>query len=153
MIFGFPYAMSPSPKRKHQKTERKFMRLAEDALLQAQSECDCEVYHGLDWIIDESTVVRPDVMIVCGKFEDDFLHFPPAMILEIASKATILKDRNIKFKLYESQGVRYYIMVQPETKSIEIYQLVNNLYQEVVSKSFQLTLACTIELDLQKIFL
>ena len=153
MIFGFPYAMSPSPKRKHQVIERKFIVLANDALQQAQKSCACEIYHGLDWIIDDSTVVRPDAMIVCGKFDEDFLNFPPALIVEIASKGTIMKDRNIKFSLYQSQGVPYYILVHPDAQRIETYQLINNFYQEVESESFQLTPKCTINLNLQRIWL
>ncbi len=84
LIFGFPYAMSPSPKRNHQAIERKFIVLVNDALKQAQKGCACEIYHGLDWIINDSTVVRPDAMIVCGNFDEDFLNFPPVLIIEIA---------------------------------------------------------------------
>jgi Uma2 family endonuclease len=153
LIFGFPYAMSPSPKRTHQAAGRNFVRLADTALQQAKLQCECEVYYELDWIVNENTVVRPDVMIVCGKFDEDFLSFPPALILEIASEGTIMKDRNVKYSLYQSQGVRYYVMVHPETKSAETFQLINNQYQQVELKEFQLTSTCSIPLDIQQIWL
>jgi Uma2 family endonuclease len=152
LIYGFPYAMSPSPKRLHQSAGRKFMRLAEDALSKNNTACDCEVYYELDWIIDESTVIRPDVMIVCGKFEDDFLRFPPTLIIEISSDKTRLKDRNVKFKLYESNGVKFYVLADIEKKSLEVFMLKDNRYQEINNSSFQLTASCAIELNLQKIW-
>ncbi len=65
------------------------------------------VYHELDWIIDDQTVVCPDVIIICGEFEDDFLRFPLTLVSEIASSKTRLKDRNVKFKLYEAKGVKF----------------------------------------------
>lgn len=152
LIYGFPYAMSPSPKREHQLAERRFMRLVEDALTIKNNLCDCTVYHELDWIIDENTVVCPDVMIVCGKFENDFLRFPPVLIMEIASDKTRLKDRNVKFKLYEANGVRFYLMADIERKSIEVFALINNSYTEVNSSSFQLNSTYAIDLDLEKIW-
>lgn len=84
LIYGFPYAMIPSAKRIHQITGRKFMRMVEDELKSLNAACDCDVFYELDWIIDENTIVRLDVMIVCGKFEEDFLHFTPMLVLEIA---------------------------------------------------------------------
>jgi Uma2 family endonuclease len=91
-------------------------------------------------------------MIVCGKFENDFLRFPPVLIMEIASDKTRLKDRNVKFKLYEANGVRFYLMADIERKSIEVFALINNSYTEVTSSSFQLNSTCAIDLDLEKIW-
>jgi Uma2 family endonuclease len=56
----------------------------------------CVVFTELDWKISKETVVRPDVMIVCGKIETDYLEFPPVLIVEILSPASLVKDRNIK---------------------------------------------------------
>src|ERR1051325_10070468 len=92
---------------KHQKIERKCLRITEDALTHNTANCNCEVYHELDWIIDENTVVRPNVMIVCGEFQDDFLRFSPSLVVEITSRRTQMQDRNIKFKLYEANHVPY----------------------------------------------
>jgi len=152
LIYGLPYAMSPSAKRTHQEVGRKFMRLFEDALVGKRSNCDCNIYYELDWIIDDNTVVCPDVMIVCGKFEEDFLGFPPTLIVEIASAKTRLKDRNIKFKLYESNGVKFYFIADPDKKNVELFMLKDNRYQEITTTSFQLTPTCNIELDLNQLW-
>ncbi len=151
LIYGFPYAMSPSPKRVHQFSERKFLRLVEDALSEKR-DCDCMVYHELDWIIDDNTVVCPDIMIVCGKFEDDFLRFPPTLIVEIASSKTRLKDRNVKFKLYEANGVKFYLIADPDKQSTDVFILKDNYYQQTNTSSFQITNSCTIELALDQLW-
>lgn len=150
LIYGIPYAMSPSAKRVHQSTGRKFILLLQAALDKKEESCGCEIYYELDWIIDDSTVVRPDVMVVCGEFEDDFLRFPPSLIIEITSKRTQLTDRNVKFKLYEKHGVPYYIIADTERKTTEIFQLLNQHYQVVQTTSFLLKDDCIIEVDIDE---
>ena len=70
-----------------------------------------QVYTELDWKINEETVVRPDLMIICGETQGNYLEFPPVLIIEILSPSSINKDRVIKFDLYREQGVKYYIMI------------------------------------------
>lgn len=152
MIYGIPYAMSPSPKRAHQSAGRNFILLAQDALQKSGNLCSCGIYYELDWIVDDTTVVRPDVMIVCGPFEDDFLRFPPSMILEVTSRRTQMADRNVKFKLYESNGVPFYLIADPERQSTDVFALVNGKYQLAEQKKFILGEHCQIQLDLQKIW-
>ncbi len=152
LIYGLPYSMSPSAKRTHQEVGRKFMRLFEDALIEKRSNCDCNIYYELDWIIDDNTVVCPDVMIVCGKFEEDFLGFPPTLIVEIASAKTRLIDRNVKFKLYETNGVKFYLIADPDKKTVEWFMLKDNRYQEIITTSFQLTPTCSIKLILNQLW-
>jgi hypothetical protein len=36
----------------------------------------CSVYFELDWIVNEDTVVRPDVVVVCGRIKDYIKSFP-----------------------------------------------------------------------------
>ncbi len=112
--------------------------------------CDCEVYSELDWIINNETVVRPDAMVVCGNFETDWLTFPPALILEIASASTYLKDKNIKYKLYEMNEVPYYLLADTEKEKVECYQLINGTYQLKRDNVFKLSTDCEIQIDLEK---
>lgn len=39
------------------------------------------LFSSLDWIISESTVVRPDIIITFGEPKSDFLEFPPILII------------------------------------------------------------------------
>lgn len=128
------------------------MRLAEDAIKTTNGACDCEVFYKLDWIIDDSTVVRPDLMIVCGKFDDDFLRFPPSLIFEITSKSKQMADRNIKRKFYESQNVPYYLIADPERKTVDVYQLKERLYHPAGQTTFLLGQDCQLHLDLSSLW-
>jgi Uma2 family endonuclease len=147
LINGFPHAMSPSPKREHQKFSLDFSTALSNLLKSKSETCNCEVYYELDWIVSDNTVVRPDVMIVCGEFKDDFLNFPPTLILEITSPSTYLRDRNTKFNIYEMYGVKYYIISDPQKKSVEVFELTDNKYRQTTNIDFILTLQCSIQLD------
>ena len=147
LIKGHPQAMSPSPKYEHQKFSRKFSSATSNLLVNCTKECNCEVLYELDWIIDNETIVRPDCMIVCGKINEDYLTFPPTLILEISSPSTRMKDRNTKYNLYEMFGVKYYMITDPEKKSVEVFELIDNKYKSTLTTTFILTPHCSIELD------
>jgi Uma2 family endonuclease len=87
---------------------------------------NCKVYLPIDWKINDNTVVQPDVLIVCDKIEKKFLDFPPVLVAEILSPATASKDRNEKMELYQLQKVKYYLIVDPQFKKIEVYQFINS---------------------------
>ena len=151
LINGYPFAMSPSSNRKHQKLASAFSRIAGNEIEKKKLSCDCEVYNELDWIINDDTVVRPDVMIVCGSFETDFLQFPPTLILEITSPSSRMRDRNTKFSLYEMYGVKYYIIADTDKKTFEVYQLTNNKYLQTETTIFQLTDNCSVEIPFKNL--
>lgn len=146
LINGYPFTMSPSPTRKHQSFGTNFMNAVKIQLAK-NKECNCQVYSKLDWIIRDDTVVRPDVMIVCEKFETDFLTFPPFLILEIISSNSRMRDRNTKFTLYEMCGVNNYLVADTDKESVEVYRLTNNKYQEEQTNLFKLTDNCSVEID------
>ena len=147
LINGHPQAMSPSPKYEHQKFSQKFSRAAGNVLISCNESCHCEVLYELDWLINDYTVIRPDCMIVCGKIKNDYLTFPPNLILEISSPSTRMKDRNTKYNLYEMCGVKYYIIADPEKKSVEVFELVDDKYKNTLTTTFILTPQCSIELN------
>ena len=68
------------------------------------------------------------MLIVCGEIGEKYLDFPPILVVEILSPSTASRDRKIKFNLYESQGVMYYLILSPESRKVEIYQWENGKY-------------------------
>ncbi|HLP51587.1 MAG TPA: Uma2 family endonuclease [Chitinophagales bacterium] len=150
LIHGYPHAMSPSANRKHQFINTQLSHHIISLLKSKFTVCnDCEVYQDLDWIIDDSNVVRPDLMIVCGDFKEEFLGFPPVLIVEILSKSTSMKDRNIKYNLYQSQQVKYYVLVNPESKTCEIFELKSGEYELRTNDDFfSLHKDCKLQLDI-----
>ncbi len=89
---GVAVAMSPSPLGPHDRAAAKLVFQIESCL-RAQG-CSCATYAGLDWIVSDDTVVRPDVMVVCGDQPGRCLERPPALAIEILSDATVEKDRH-----------------------------------------------------------
>jgi hypothetical protein len=109
----------------------------------------------IDWQIDEETVVQPDILILCKPHNGGRLLQTPFCLFEILSPSTRNKDRGIKFELYQQQGVMYYIMADPESKSIEAFQLDSSgKYQSIPSfPQLQLNLdGCMVELDMPGIW-
>ena len=102
LIGGYPYAMSPSPFPKHQLISANLVAFFNETFRNNKSDCSCKVLSETDWIINDDTIVRPDVMVICGLFNpNDFIRNPPILIVEVFSAATRLKDRNLKFNLYQ----------------------------------------------------
>lgn len=149
LIDGYPYAMSPSATYWHQKIASELVSEVSIALKKNKTSCgNCDALYELDWIVDVNTVVRPDIVIVCDQ-TDKFITKPPVLIVEVLSPATALKDRHLKYEIYEEQGVPYYIIIDPDTKQLNIFVLTNGKYQEQNdTQSFSIGSQCAIEFDL-----
>jgi Uma2 family endonuclease len=150
LINGHPHAMSPSPVRKHQFLNLEIAAELRDNLKKQSTVCkNCRAFQDLDWVVDDNTVVRPDLMIVCGEFKGDFLNFPPTLVVEVLSPATTMKDRHVKYRLYELQKVRYYILVNPDTQACEMFELKGEEYAAVNNlQRFELGNNCFIDWDM-----
>jgi Uma2 family endonuclease len=125
LIEGIPYAMSPSPIPAHQRIAA---RLTTEFSVQLRSCPGCTVYQPLDYRIADDTILQPDMLIVCQEITKKYLDFPPALVAEISSPATALKDRHSKFSIYESQAIPYYLILSPDTQEVEVYALVERSY-------------------------
>ena len=127
LIDGHPIAMSPLPIPKHQRITIEIASVFLSAL--KKSGCkECKVYDPLDYKIKEDTIIQPDVLIVCEKINKAFLDFPPALVVEVLSPSTAIRDRHTKYEIYQQQGVRYYLIVDLDKNAIEIYSLQNSSY-------------------------
>ena len=126
IIDGFPYAMSPKPMIKHQQVSGKIF-----SEFDKKNSCDkCLVAIEIDYKIANDTIVSPDVLVACGDdLGDKYLKKTPQIVVEILSPSTQRKDRNEKYNLYENEGIKYYIIVDSQTKIAEIYKLENKKYK------------------------
>ncbi len=150
IIDGIPYAMSPMPSPKHQLIANEIGFYLKSKL--KSKNCKCSVYQPLDIKIEENTVVCPDVIICCKTIDKSFLDFPPDLVVEIFSPSTKLKDQNTKFSLYEKFGISYYIMVDPDTKTVEIFKLVDGKYLLTSGEDIEFDNGCRIDSDFNSIF-
>jgi Uma2 family endonuclease len=115
---GTPVSMSPSPNYRHQRVGARLVRSLEAQLEKDEACHDCHLAYEVDWHIDEYTIVRPDLLIVCGPEPEDFVKTPPALVVEILSPSTAEKDRTAKRELYASQGVPHYLIIDPDSLAI-----------------------------------
>ena len=153
LIQGIPYSMSPSPGRRHQSLGGRLFNIISKALSDLKTKCkDCKAFYELDWILSEDTVLRPDIMIVCGDFNDEFLKSPPIVIVEILSPSTAIKDRTVKFDIYEQQKVKHYLIADPIAQTIKVFELNENGYLENATGIFNLNDDCILKLDLSSVF-
>lgn len=150
---GTAVSMSPSPLAPHERAVARLVFQIEGALL--SQGCRCATYAGLDWIVSDDTVVRPDVMVVCGDQPGRHLERPPSLAIEVLSESTAEKDRTAKRTLYESAGIGHYLLVDPVAKTIEwLFLGEDGHYRDrsaevAATGSFQVTLAdgCRIDFD------
>ncbi len=156
LIEGIPFAMSPAPNMKHQWIVANIIFELKKSI--KESKCThCKVYDFIDLKIEEDTIVQPDCSIVCKPTKKNFLDFPPALIVEILSESTALKDKITKFNIYEGFGIQYYLIVDPEKELVEIYSLHDEKYilQDFSQESpftFSLSDDCKIDVTLKNIW-
>ncbi|MRI83509.1 MAG: Uma2 family endonuclease [Nitratiruptor sp.] len=146
LIKGVPYAMAPAPVSKHQWLMGRIVSFLNDAL----EECDeCYVLAEAEWRISKDTVVRPDVMVVCDELRD-YISTRPQIVFEILSPSTRMRDEVMKRSLYQSLGVPYYLIVDPESEEVRFLAFNGVEYRE----SEPIFAICdeTIELDIDYIF-
>jgi Uma2 family endonuclease len=130
IIDGLPFAMSPLPQPKHQRIISVLHFLFVKAIKKGVCK-KCHAYDPLDYKVAENTIVQPDILIVCDEIKKPYLDFPPALVVEVLSPSTALRDRHTKFDIYEAEGVKYYLIVDSEREFIEVYELVNGKYVRI----------------------
>jgi Uma2 family endonuclease len=73
---------------------------------------------------DIDTVVQPDLVVICDKTRllDIGYRGGPALVVEILSPSTSRKDLHDKFSLYETFGVKEYWVVDPASRSVQVFR-------------------------------
>lgn len=151
LVNGYPMQLLPSAIWKHSQALSRCNFQVEKSLEQNEN-CSCNVFIELDWKVNDYTVLRPDLMVVCDELTTDFLEFPPILIVEVLSPSTTVRDRTIKYEIYQSQGVKFYIMLDYIKKTAEIFELINNVYQQVDKSEVEIDKNCKINFDFEKIW-
>ena len=154
LIRGIPYAMAPAPMIRHQHISNKIAWQLQESV---QDCSPCKALLPIDWKIDETTIVQPDNLVICHQPPNEaFITRAPVLIFEILSKSTALKDRNLKYELYEKEGVKYYIMVDPNDNIAKVYRLKDGKYiKEIDAADEQVTFrleACEIAFDFSRLW-
>ncbi|MCC6509451.1 MAG: Uma2 family endonuclease [Pirellulaceae bacterium] len=117
LIDGVAIAMTPSPFGHHERIVSRLSRVLGNQL--DELPCECEVYTNLDWILGANTVIRPDLMVVCGEQPQRHLEQRPEIAVEVLSESTRESDTTVKRRLCLEHGVPHYLIIDPEARTIE----------------------------------
>lgn len=128
---GAPYqlirghlVMSPSPTVQHQRLVRTLYRRLDHGLHNADLSGET-FFAPVDVRLTDETVVQPDVLYVSpdrtDRIGDDEIDGAPDLVIEVVSPSTSHVDGFDKKQLYEAHGVREYWIVDPDTKTVEVY--------------------------------
>jgi Uma2 family endonuclease len=127
LIDGVPYALA-SPSLKHQRLIGYLFFLIEKQL-RNQEECkDCITTIDTDYLVNETTVLRPDIAIVCNN-EGEKITTPPKVVIEVVSPSSKEMDERIKPKVYAAEGVKYYFLAYPESGKIKGFVFRGETYE------------------------
>ena len=153
LIRGFPVAMAPSPVRTHQNLLAMFAYELNKNLLECN---ECEVLVEEDYIVEDDTILRPDVSVVCDE-KNDFITKAPEIVVEVVSKSTAKRDEKIKFEIYEKELVKYYILAYPDRLMAKVYKNINAKFIKMGDYSTQTlkleeNLRCNVEINFDTIF-
>ena len=104
----------------------------------------CRTFNEPDVYLSEEDHVIPDVVIVCNPdiLTEKRVEGAPDLIVEILSRSTGMKDRVVKLLTYAKYGVKEYWIVEPRSKSVEVYLLkegqyaLNNIYYFYTEKEW-----------------
>ena len=148
---GVAIAMTPSPFGRHSKVVAKLIYELIGSVEAAG--CQATVLTEIDWIVNDNTVVRPDVVVVCGNEPEQHIQSPPAVVVEVLSPGTALRDRGPKRALYSDHGVKHYLIVEPEERSFALHSRNSDGQLELVatpSVSLKICDDCELNIDVPK---
>jgi Uma2 family endonuclease len=77
----------------------------------------------IDWIVSQDTVLRPDLLVVCGREPERHVEQTPAIVVEILSENTRQRDLVHKRSIYERQSVPIYLIVDPDESKLTALRL------------------------------
>jgi Uma2 family endonuclease len=123
--------VSASPLTRHQRISRDL----ELVLLQHVRKHDLgEVFYApIDVILDEHTVVVPDLVYVSKQrasiIGERGINGAPDLLVEILSPSTRGRDRGAKAKLYAHLGVDVYWIVDPDARTLDVFERNERWYR------------------------
>jgi Uma2 family endonuclease len=149
LIDGLVY-MSPRPNYGHQRVSGKIFR----KLAEYFDNKPCEPFLEAELKI-KNDIIIPDLSIICEKINSDITRYDkaPDLVIEILSPSSRYIDTFTKLYKYEVFRVKEYWIVNPEKRSIALYNFINQTnieyYNDEILKSMVFE---DLEINLEDIF-
>ena len=137
LIKGKIFKMSPAPSSFHQDISWNLSREIDKVFRKTSCKMyaapfDVRLINFKESTADNqiTTVVQPDLCVICdrNKIDERGCIGAPDLIIEILSPGNSKKEMDIKYDLYEENGVREYWIVNPTVQTISIFVLQNDRY-------------------------
>jgi Uma2 family endonuclease len=121
--------MGPAPGFSHQIVVKKLVLLLHNAL--EKTGRGVVVPAPFDVVLDEEHVVQPDVVVIedASAVREGRLYGPPCLAVEVLSSSSVDRDRLVKKRLYGEAGIPEFWLVDPETRTAEVYGLREGAYE------------------------
>ena len=136
---GIPIAMTASSFGRHQQCVTRLLLAIGGQLAAGTTKYEALVE--LDWVVDDDTVVRPDLLVIAGEVPEKHLHAAPVLTAEILSASSRDRDTQYKVDLYRESGVKRYLIVDPDESSIEHHNYADQTRRKSTSGTLEIALA------------
>lgn len=148
LIDGHIYDMAP-PNRIHQKLISRLSQTITNYIDAKHG--GCELYPAPFAVFlnkDDRNYVEPDISVICDKhkLDDRGCNGAPDWIIEIVSPSTEPMDYGIKLFKYRSAGVREYWIINPRTRTVNVFDFEHD--QKSAQYSFEDEIPVCIYADL-----
>jgi len=123
LIDGRMYMMAP-PNTIHQRISYSFARKISDHI--DKNGGNCEVFLAPFSVFlndDDQNYVEPDISVICdkNKLDERGYNGAPDWVVEVTSPSNPQNDYGIKLFKYRTAGVREYWIVNPQKKSVTVF--------------------------------
>ena len=109
-----------------------------------------------DWKIQEDTVLRPDISLICDEINKKYIIKTPLIVVEIVSSSSSKRDEVYKFDIYQAEKAPYYILVYPDDLKAKIYKLEKGKFSKqgdfTTEKFIFDDLKCKAKIDFENVF-
>jgi len=129
--------MSPAPSIIHQRILRKLSFIINEYV--NKNDLGEIFFAPCDIIFSNINIVQPDLIFISKEnyqiLTDLNIQGAPDLLVEILSPSTKENDRIFKKHIYEKFGVKEYWIVDPESETVEIWEMKNTKFQLAVKAS------------------
>jgi Uma2 family endonuclease len=103
----------------------------------------------------DTTIVQPDVFVVCdkGKIGKNSINGAPDFVIEVLSPSNSLFEMSMKGSMYELSGVKEYWIIDYEGKEVLKYILVNGRFngEKIILSGVCSVSVLSIDIDLDRL--
>ena len=123
--------MTPAPTTNHQRASRNLERILDDYV--TEHDLGEMFYAPTDVVFSDTDITQPDLLYISKErgriITEANIQGAPDLIVEIKSPSTKKLDTQLKRRLYARYRVREYWVVDPESKTVDVFVLRGRGYR------------------------